>query len=443
MSFDRYESWGRYPRYEAEMLEQRWRDDPLPKVCYATSGQYALPFGNGRSYGDVCLNDSGVLLSTRSLNHFISFDSSTGILRCESGVLLRDILQLTVPRGWFLPVTPGTQFVTAGGAIANDVHGKNHHKAGTFGCHVNCFELLRSNDERLLCSPSINPDWFKATIGGLGLTGLITWIEIQLKPIKSHLIQQQIIRYKNIAEFLSLSEQSDREWEYTVAWLDCHAKGKNLGRGLFIRGNHSTDHTHTFKPHTGFTKSVPFNLPFSLIAKWTSKPFNTLYYYKQLKKQTDKPVHYEPFFYPLDNLRHWNRIYGPKGFLQFQCNLPHTDAERAIEKILTTAANSGSGSPLATLKVFGDRCSPGLLSFPKPGITLALDFPNQGQETFQLVRHLIQITRDHDGSVYPAKDTQMSAADYQSFFPNWNELVPFIDPNFSSSFWRRVTGVTP
>jgi len=207
-----------------------------------------LPYGNGRSYGDSCLNDGGALLHTRGLDRFIAFDPTTGMLRCEAGVLLSEILELIVPQGWFLPVTPGTRFVTVGGAIANDVHGKNHHRAGTFGAWIRGFELLRSDGSRHRCSPTENPDWFAATVGGLGLTGLITWAEIQLRRIANPWIASETIRFggleeffavSGLEEFFAVSAASDRDYEYTVAWLDCTSRGAALGRGLFMRGNHA------------------------------------------------------------------------------------------------------------------------------------------------------------------------------------------------------------
>ncbi|MCZ6589743.1 MAG: FAD-binding oxidoreductase, partial [Alphaproteobacteria bacterium] len=203
------------------------------------TGKSVLAYGNGRSYGDSCLNTGGVLIDCRHLDRFISFDDGNGVLRCEAGVLLADILDVAVPRGWFPPVSPGTRLVTVGGAIANDVHGKNHHRAGTFGCHLRCFELLRSNGDRLLCSPDENQEYFQATIGGLGLTGVVTWAEMQLKPISCAYIDQEVIRFHDLAGFFRLSEASDEEFEYTVAWIDCLAKGSSLGRGLFVRGNHA------------------------------------------------------------------------------------------------------------------------------------------------------------------------------------------------------------
>lgn len=433
----RYESWGRYPKtaQEAILLCRDMQTLPLPDK----QDKSALPFGNGRSYGDVCLNNNGALLDCQNLNQIINFDAESGVLLCESGVLLSDILNLVVPKNWFLPVTPGTQFVTVGGAIANDVHGKNHHRAGSFGNHVLCFELLRSNGSRLFCSANENSEWFQATIGGLGLTGVITWAKIQLKRIASPYIDQEVIRYTHLNEFFSLSKESDARFEYTVAWIDCLAKGSKLGRGLFFRGNHAKATSYQLIEPPVNTLRFPIDPPFSLINNSSVWLFNKLYYHKQFISHTQKRVEYQPFFYPLDSIQKWNRIYGRKGLLQYQCVIPHVNAEASISEILRLIADTRCGSFLAVLKVFGKINSPGLLSFPRPGVTLALDFPNQGQATFDLLERLDKLTRNAGGAVYPAKDARMSAESFQSFYPNWKELTPFIDPRFSSSFWRRVT----
>lgn len=414
-----------------------WRNDQLPLGDLADST--ILPYGNGRSYGDVCLNDGGVLIDARPLDRFIHFDREQGVLRCEAGVLLSEILELAVPAGWFLTVTPGTQFVTIGGAIANDVHGKNHHRVGTFGCNVRRFELLRSDGTRLVCSPGENNGWFRASIGGLGLTGLITWAEIQLQPVSSPYIRQETVRYSCLDDFFDLSAASDEDFEYTVAWLDCLARGKRLGRGLLVRGNSARELPSRLPGHPARLLTVPVTPPVSLINHWSLKSFNTLYYHRHHQAGKVKLVHYAPFFYPLDAVRNWNRIYGPRGFLQYQCVVPYSEGRAAIKAILERIAASGTGSFLAVLKIFGDKPSPGILSFPKPGITLALDFPNQGHKTFTLLDRLDQVVMSAKGAVYPAKDARMSAESFQTYFPQWESLKPYMDERFSSSFWRRVS----
>lgn len=428
-----YASWGRYPKATpAAVYRAHWTDEDLPGGSHSV-----LPYGNGRSYGDSCLNDGGALLDMRGLDRVLNFDRSTGVMRCEAGVLLADILSLVVPMGWFLPVTPGTRFVTVGGAIANDVHGKNHHRTGTFGQHVLRLALRRSDRGIVLCSPTENAELFHATIGGLGLTGAILWADIQLRPIANPGVDSETIRFANLGAFFDLSEESDRDYEYTVAWIDCLAHGKSLGRGLFMRGNHASPQERLPLPPRR-TRTFPIEPPFPLINAWSLRAFNSLYYRKQMARMQRAITHYEPFFYPLDGILHWNRMYGRQGFLQYQCVVPSDSAKESIRALLETIAAAKSGSFLAVLKVFGDRRSPGLLSFPRPGATLALDFPNQGQRTMDLLDNLDKIVTSAGGAVYPAKDARMSGERFRQYFPRWEEFQRYIDPRFSSSFWRRV-----
>ena len=424
-----------------EIRKLHWRhQDPRLTSC---DGPF-LPYGYGRSYGDACLNHEGIILDIKGLNRFLAFDEQTGILRCEAGVALSEILEIFSPRGWFLPVIPGTQHVSVGGAIANDVHGKNHHVAGTFGCHVLGFELLRSNGEYVTCTPSTRGDLFRATIGGLGLTGIILWADIQLKPIQSAFIATERIRFANLDAFFSLSAESDEGFEYTVAWIDCLSGNRNLGRGSFIRGNHAADNgslpdTTAPKPKIG----VPFHAPSFLLNSWTIKLFNTLYFHSQPNRPVKALEQFTTFFFPLDGVHHWNRLYGSRGFLQYQCVIPPCDERDGIRELLNIIQHSKQGSFLAVLKRFGTIASPGLLSFPRPGTTLALDFPFLGDRTLSLLVKLDQIVRDSGGAVYPAKDARMSSSDFKAYFPRVHEFSTLKDPKFSSSFWRRVTAQTP
>jgi FAD/FMN-containing dehydrogenase len=396
-----------------------------------------LPYGNGRSYGDSCQNQNGVLVDTRPLNRLISFNRETGVLRAESGILLDDILRLIVPSGWFLPVVPGTRFITLGGAIANDVHGKNHHRSGSFGCHVTAFELLRSTGERLTCTQEQNPDWFKASIGGLGLTGLITWAEIALKPVPSAFVDVTTTRFANLGQFFVLNEQAEAAHEYTVAWIDCLAKGQSLGRGVFMAGDHATGMARRavdlMRPPS---LSVPIDAPHALLNRFTLSTFNAAYY--RFAKPGHKVSHFAPYFFPLDGIGHWNRLYGSPGFYQYQCVVPKADANVTLAALLERIANSGQGSFLAVLKGFGNLTSPGMLSFPRPGYTLALDFPNRGDKTLKLFETLDQIVDGAGGALYPAKDARMSADGFARYFPQVDRFRPYIDPRFSSDFWCRV-----
>ncbi len=435
LSTTTYRSWGRYPPHQSHRVILLYnRHALLPPIKCSL-----LAYGNGRSYGDSCLNANGVLLHTRGLDRFIAFNPTTGVIRAEAGVLLAEILDLVTPQGWFLPVTPGTRFVTLGGAIANDVHGKNHHRAGTFGNYVRRFELLRSDGLRLECTPTEHANEFQATIGGLGLTGLITWAEIQLRQIANPWIVQETIRFSNLEAFFALSAESDRDYEYTVAWLDCAAQGNALGRGLFMRGNHAPAGT-MHRPNPSRQQwAIPVTPPVSLINGWNLRAFNAAYYHRQLSHRRRFISHYQPFFYPLDGIREWNRIYGSRGFLQYQCVIPSSQSHAAIQELLKRITASGMGSFLAVLKIFGAIQSPGWLSFPQTGATLALDFPNRGATTLALLENLDQIVSAANGRVYPAKDARLAGVCFRQQYPAWQQLQQYRDPQFSSSFWRRVT----
>lgn len=394
----------------------------------------------GRSYGDVCLLDQGTLLLTRGMNRLYEFDSETGLLRCEAGVTLAEILDFAVPRGWFLPVSPGTKYVTIGGAIANDIHGKNHHVAGTFGNHVPRFELVRSDGSRFVCSPAENPEWYRATIGGMGLTGLITWAELQLKPIVSRKIIYGGTQFRGIDEFLALTRAA-QHIEYTVAWIDCVSRGRNFARGIFMQGDHS-EQAEPLKTVSGLRVAFPFDLPAFALNRATIGLFNTAFFRKQFGKHTESLIDYEPFFYPLDAILHWNRMYGSSGLLQFQCVVPwNADPadNRGIVAILDTISKSGLASFLAVLKVFGNIPSRGMMSFPAPGITLALDFPIKANTSFALFERLGAMVVELGGRMYPAKDARMTAHEFQTFYPQWRDFSAYIDPHFSSDFWKRVT----
>ena len=428
-------SWGNVIHAPHALYDLRARDDRFPQVAAPSK---VLPFGNGRSYGDSCLNVGGALLQTRALDRFIAFDRDTGVLACEAGVLLADILRLVVPQGWFLAAVPGTCYVTVGGAIANDVHGKNHHREGTFGRHVRQLELLRSNGTRTVCSPAENPAWFAATVGGLGLTGVITWAELQLRRIPGPWLDVESVRFANVGEFFALSEESERNFEYTVAWIDCLSRGKRLGRGILQRANHGQEQPRAVAPAER-NRSVPFPPPVSLVNGLSLRVFNTFHYHRQLARQRRTRDYFRSFFFPLDGLLHWNRLYGPKGFYQYQCVVPTPHAREATVELLETIARSGQGSFLAVLKGFGSVASPGMLSFPRPGITLALDFPNKGLALERLFESLDSILTTAGGALYPAKDGRMPGTLFRAGYPRWQEFSEYIDPACSSSFWRRVT----
>lgn len=429
-----YQSWGQYPSVKQDVTHLYWRTDAFPDA------QSILPFGQGRSYGDVNLNDGGTIVSTAHLNHLISFDPSTGILSCEAGVTLGDILKVIVPQGWFIPVSPGTKFVSVGGAIANDVHGKNHHRAGTFGRYVQEFELLRSDNSRTTCSPTQNTDLFSATIGGLGLTGVITRATIQLKKIHSPYLNAETLKIGSLDEFWQVSLESDKTHEYTVGWIDTSVRGKKLGRGLFMRANWAEDTTRDITDTYREPRiTMPINAPNWMINVPVIKAFNVAYYHKQITKHTTTQQHYDPFFYPLDIVQYWNRFYGSRGFQSYQCVVPVEGGLEVIRTMLDTIHRSGLASPLTVLKLFGDIPSPGIMSFPAPGVNLLLDFPNVGRKLTDLLLELDRITAEANGKVNPAKDAHLTPEYFAQFYPQYKEFSQYIDPRISSSFWRRVT----
>jgi FAD/FMN-containing dehydrogenase len=427
-------SWGRYPttRY-ARAVPVTWRDEP-PALDLIPEPM--LAYGCGRSYGDSCLNDGGALLVATGLDRFIALEQS-GLLRCEAGVTLAEILDVIVPQGWFLPVVPGTKWVTVGGAIANDIHGKNHHRAGSFGVHVTRFELLRSSGQRMVCSPDFNPELFAATIGGLGLTGLILWAEIRLQRVAGTGIAQERIRFGGLDEFLTLAAE-DAVHEYTVAWVDCLARGRRLGRGVYLRGTHVPYPIRGRRRASGAGRRMRFDAPSHLLNRATLAAFNALQYRRGPARTVRTTVAYEPFFFPLDALGDWNRLYGGAGFLQYQCVVPDAPGGGAARAILERVSASSETPALGVIKRFGSVASPGLLSFPRPGLTLAIDFPFRGRHTLDLLDQLDREVRDAGGAVYPAKDARMSSESFRAFFPAWRTFAALVDPRFSSSFWRRV-----
>ena len=421
----RLQSWGRLTDYsvDARAIDSRFT------ATKQLNERPALSHGAGRSYGDVAISQSVWL--TTNLDRFIAFDHKSGHLTVESGVLLGEIQRLFAPRGWMLPVTPGTQFVTVGGAIANDVHGKNHHSAGTFGEHVLSLTLARTDGTERNCSETENKQLFEATIGGLGLTGLITEATIKLKKVDGPWIDSETIPFRNLDEFFELSKDSET-FEYSVAWFDCTSKS---GHGVFTRGNHSSS-TKPLKPNR--PKNFPFTPPVSLINRVTLGLLNNAYLLLGVLTKGKKTIPFEPFFYPLDGIRHWNRAYGPKGFFQPQCVLPETAAKVALSELLKLIRKAKAGSLLAVLKTTGERDLPGLLSFGMKGVTLALDFPNHGEKTLTLLEELEEIVVKHGGRMNPSKDATMSPATFEAGYPNRETFLKHKDPGITSLFFERV-----
>lgn len=392
--------------------------------------------GMGRSYGDVALNADGNLCQTVLADNILSFDQAEGRIKAESGVTLGALNEITLPYGWIIPVNPGTKFATLGGAVANDVHGKNHHRVGAFGAHVRALQLIRSDGETLTCRPNENASMFAATISGLGLTGYIDWVEVQLQKVASRILYVENIRTKNLDHFFDLSENS-ADWPYTAAWVDCFSSASNLGAGIFTRARFHDDGDLTQK-HRPKSSVLPIEFPTILLNKLTISTFNWLY--KRRPGASFKGIQdYRDFFYPLDQIRDWNKLYGRKGFYQHQSIIPMAASRQGVEALLANIRKSGQGSFLAVLKRHGPEPSPGLNSFALEGVSLALDFPNRGSKTENLFRDLDAIVMAHGGRMYPAKDALMTAATYQTGYPNWTRLDALRDPKISSSFWRRVT----
>jgi FAD/FMN-containing dehydrogenase len=405
------------------------------KVAASLARGPGIAYGMGRSYGDACLNPGGVLWRTAGLDRLISFDEATGRLVCEAGVVLRDIQKLMIPRGWSLPVVPGTQFVTVGGAIANDVHGKNHHVVGSFGEHVRRLQLARSDGETIGCGPDLRPDLFAATVAGLGLTGLIVEAELQLRRSSGPWLEAETVSFSGLADFFSLSDESEAGWEHTVSWIDC-TSGSDL-RGLFMRARPAAGRTG--KPWRERSRRVPFTPPASMVNRLSLKPFNAMYHALGRRRTGVQVVHYEPFLFPLDSMLEWNRLYGPMGFFQYQSVVPRAAGLEATRDMLDAIARSGEGSFLAVLKTFGERPPAGLLSFPREGVTLALDF-RHSRALPGLFSRLDDIVRAAGGRLYPAKDARMPRALYEATYPNLPAFATHRDPGMSSGLSRRLMG---
>lgn len=431
-------SWGGVLRAPHNVARPMWRDE-LPEALAAARQDALLLLATGlrRSYGDTCLNPEGALLDMTLLDRAISFDPDRLLLRTEAGISFDVLLNMLIRRGFFLPVTPGTRFVTLGGAIANDVHGKNHHGAGTLGRWVRRIGLLRSDGAELELTPEDNTGLFAATIGGLGLTGIIVWAEIEVMRIESAVMDVEIIPFVNLDEFFRLSRESDQRFDYTVSWVDCLAKGKDLGRGLFTRGNHANKGAR-LPSKAGPQLTIPLNLPGFVLNKLSIGAFNRLYYWNGKRKAGRSTVPIHPFFYPLDAVGHWYRMYGRCGMYQYQSAVPPENERDATMAMLEAISSTGEGSFLAVLKRFGDKPSPGMLSFPRLGTTLALDFPNRGALTLRLMDRLDAIVREAGGRLYPAKDGRMSADMFRFGYTQWQDFAKYVDPNMQSHFWKRV-----
>jgi FAD/FMN-containing dehydrogenase len=442
--------WGNFPRQSCYLSSQRVEHE-IRDALQANTFSHYIARGLGRAYGDSSLNeDQAVLLQTRR-NRFLSFDEKTGILSCEAGASFEEILEHFLPQGWTLPTTPGTKYVTVGGAIAADVHGKNHHRDGSFGNYVTQFRLLTGTSEVLTCTPQEHADVFWATIGGMGLTGVILDAQIRLQPTASAYFHVDYRRTKNLEDTLQVFEQSDADYRYSVAWIDGLAHGKFLGRSVVMLANDaqpaelpSIYKSQPLQLPAKLAAQVPCNLPGFMLNPVSVRMLNHTYYH--LHRNHQRWVDMDSFFYPLDRIGHWNRAYGRRGFIQYQALFPHQSSLAGLTEMLERIALSRRASFLAVLKRCGSA-NPGPLSYLYPGHTLALDFPHTGDDLTHLITDLDQILLKNGGRLYLAKDAMMNAETFATMYPRLPEFLAVkarLDPEnrFVSSQARRL-GIVP
>ena len=423
--------WGRFPGVTAELLEPPTRES-IQKL-FGTKKKHGpmIARGAGRSYGDSSLADT--VLSSRFLDSFLEFNATTGIIKCGAGVSMGALLTVIIPEGFFAPVLPGTKFVSVGGAIAADIHGKNHHTDGSFCDHVRSFSLLLSSGEIIQCSRNENKEAFLATCGGMGLTGIIINATISLHKVSSVFIKRNSIIAKNLDDCMDLIDQNE-DSKHSFAWLDCLARGKSLGRSILHLADHCADGPQ--QPKSRVSLSVPFATPGFFLNRFSNKLFNNAIYEMWKHRENPSIVNYDSYFFPLDNIRNWNRLYGSKGFLQYQFVMPSSSAREGIREILKIVSESSKGSFISVLKKFGNA-NQNLLSFPTAGYTLALDFKNE-PNVFPLLNKLDEVLLAHGGRLYLAKDSRMSEDVFKAAYPNWERFVEIkktLDP--SNTFVSR------
>ena len=440
--------WGQYPSGESDIYRPEKRAE-LQAVVAANSTS-VIARGAGRAYGDAAINDQNRVVNIERLNRMLSFDAATGILRAEAGVTIAEIIDVFMPRGFFPPVTPGTRFVTLGGSIAADVHGKNHHRASSLAAHVTRFDLMLASGEIRQCSREENPELFWATVGGMGLTGVILEVEMRLQSIPSAWIAGELIRARNLDEAIEAFERTDAQYAYSVAWIDCAGGQGTLGRCTLNVGNfadpamlprRSAQDPYRIPPKLPL--AVPFTLPGFTLNSLTVKAFNAAIYATSRPSQ-HKIFDWGWFFYPLDSISNWNRIYGKRGFVQYQCVWPLAESRAGLVEVLEAISKSRRGSFLTVLKKFGAQ--DGMLSFPMPGYTLALDFP-VADGLFEFLDELDEMVLKRGGRVYLAKDARMRPDVFRAMYPNvgnWQSIKAKADPEgrFSSSLSRRL-GLDP
>ena len=409
--------WGRYPSIAASIVSPA-SEEALREVLRRTRarGECLIARGCGRGYGDCAL--APVSLDMRAFDTLSDFDASTGHLRCLAGVALDDLLRVFLPRGWVVPVSPGTRHVTLGGAVASDVHGKNHHKEGSFARHIQDMRVMLADGTIVSCSKRKNADLFHAVCGGMGLLGVVLDLTLRMKRVPSASMLETSQRARNLVELTDLLEQR-AETTYSVAWLDCLARGAKLGRGVLFLAEHAEAAGWRIKEKGRV--SVPCNAPSFLLNPLSVRAFNALYYRCRAKNPAERIVAYDKFFYPLDGIRRWNRLYGKRGFLQYQCVVPKKDGHGVIREILERVAASRQGSFLAVLKTMGQGIDLSPLSFPQEGYTLALDF-QRNPRVFPLLESLDTLVHAVGGRVYLTKDARLSKKNFRKGYPKWKEF---------------------
>ncbi len=438
--------WGRYPVVNAKSVRpENWSS--VDNYVNNANGDALIARGKGRSYGDAAINDNGYTILLERCNRFVSFNDKTGDLCLESGVTLDEIINIFAPRGWFPAVVPGTKLVTAGGAIAADIHGKNHHRDGSFCNFVKGFTVIVASGEKISCSREQNSDLFWATVGGMGLTGIIADVQMTLKPIESVYIDKTEIKAKNLDHVMSLFDEHENNYQYSVAWIDCLARGKDLGRSILMLGNpvSKTDERirHLNNPLSQAEKKqvkVPLDSPAWLLNPFTMGTFNSLFYAKQMSEHHQSLADFESYFFPLDAIGSWNRLYGKRGFIQHQTVFPPDTSAEALRTLLTMCSERGWGSFLAVLKRFGPQ--DGWLSFPKPGYTLTLDIAVK-DGLFEFLNELESVVLNYSGRIYLAKDATLSPAAFRQMYPRfeeWQKVKAKYDPKntFSSHLSQRL-----
>lgn len=435
--------WGRYPLRLANV----WCPHDLSEAVPPTDAQM-IARGQGRSYGDAALSSSGIVMLTERLSRFISFDEQTGLLTAEAGTTLAEVIREFLPRGWFPTVVPGTTAVSLGGCVAADIHGKNHHRDGAFGAHVKGIEIVLADRSRLCCSPEAESELFWATLGGMGLTGLITKVALKLLPVESSYLIVQHHQARDLdASFEMLA---DTAWDdhYTVAWMDCLARGSKLGRSVLLRGHHArqTDLPARLRARPYARSQSQYNLGFdfpSWVLNSTSiRAWNAFYYRLQSSSRRPFIADCERFFFPLDRIGNWNRMYGKRGFVQYQCVLPTAEAHPGMQALMEALAAAGQASFLSVMKRFGP-VGRGLLSFPIEGYTLTLDLPVSDPGLFPFLDSLDAIVLEHGGRVYLAKDARLKPETFREMYPRLDEWLAVkrrVDPEnrFSSDLARRL-----